>query len=53
MTPKKILDLLKEDEEEIKKMLDESTKEKHKKCAKPNGGFDYNKMSEMWHKGEW
>ena len=50
---KKILDLLREDKEEIKKMLAEAIKEKHKKCAKPDGGFDYDKMSKMWHNGEW
>lgn len=48
-----VLDLLREGQDEIIEMLDESTREKHEKCAKPNGGFDYDKMSEMWHKGEW
>lgn len=50
---KRIIELLKKDKEEIIEMLDESTKEKYKKCVKPNGRFDYDKMSEMWHNGEW
>jgi hypothetical protein len=50
---KRIIELLKKDKEEINEMLDEATEEKHKKCVKPNGGFDYDKMFEMRHKGEW
>ena len=34
-------------------MLSEAIKAKRNKCINKNGKFDYLKMAEMRHKGEW
>lgn len=56
-TLKEIRKDYKEQKEEWNNMLKKETKAKHEKCTKvdKNGkkGFDYLKMSEMYHKGEW
>lgn len=38
---------------ELFKELDKVSKEKKKKCIKKDGSFDYLKISEMYHNGEW
>ena len=47
----------KENKEEWDKMLDEGTKAKYEKCTNTNKKgekrFDYLKMAEMYHNGEW
>jgi hypothetical protein len=54
---KSTLDLIREDyknhKEEWNEILDEGTNVKFKACTKKNGSFDYVKMSQMWHSGNW
>ena len=42
----------KENKEEWNKILDEGTRVKYEKCT-TDGKFDYLKMSQMYHNGEW
>lgn len=41
------------DKKELIKELDKASNEKRKKCIRKDGSFDYLKMSEMYHSGQW
>ncbi len=38
---------------DLNKELDKASQEKRKKCLNKDGSFNYLKMSEMYHNGEW
>lgn len=54
---KSIIELIRKDyknnKEQWDKMLNEGTKRKYKECTNKDGSFNYLKMSEMYHRGEW
>lgn len=53
LTAKEIRKDYKENKKEWDEILDRETKRKYKSCTNKNGTFNYLKMSQMYHNGEW
>jgi len=48
-----ISELTADEKDEFRKILDEAAAAKYKKCIRKDGKFDYLKMLEMYHSGQW